>query len=373
MWQEERQTASRISATPYCQPDAASPTLRSRYNKEATIREAVNNIPATHRVIDIPATQGLGALVPATQSTPVPEAHEVLIEVHGAGVNRADIMQRVGTYPMPDDAPTVPGLEVAGVVARCGSGVTRWKVGDRVCALVVGGGYAEYCLAPSVQCLPVPEHLTLVEAAGLPEVVFTVWITLFEQARLVSGETLLVHGGASGVGSMAIQIAAQCGASVIATAGRESRCALARRLGAELAINYKTEDFVEAARGHTGGEGVDVILDLAGGPYAQRNIATLKTGGRLCYVSLQEGREASFDLQHILLNRLTVTGANLRRRSVDEKGRLAAAIEKRIWPLIRSGRVKPVIDRAVPLAQAAEAHRLLEAGEIAGKCILTPR
>jgi NADPH:quinone reductase len=329
-------------------------------------------VPQSHGVIDIPAIGGLEALVVVQQPVPVPRPDEVLIQVHGAGVNRADVMQRVGTYPMPDDAPSVPGLEVAGIVAACGAGVRRWRVGDRVCALVVGGGYAEYCVAPEVQCLPVPDHLTLVEAAGLPEVVFTVWMTVFEQARLVSGETLLVHGGASGVGSMAIQMARECGASVIVTAGSDERCAFARSLGADLAINYKREDFVEAVHCHTGGAGVDIILDMVGGPYAERNIASLKMGGRLCYVSLQEGMVATFDLLYILLNRLTVTGANLRRRSVEEKGRLGREIEKRIWPLVRTGRVKPVIDRTVPLEQAAEAHRLLEAGEIAGKVILVP-
>ncbi|MBN9064249.1 MAG: NAD(P)H-quinone oxidoreductase [Rhizobiales bacterium 65-9] len=329
--------------------------------------------PATHRVIDIPDIGGPEALILKRQPTPAPGAGEVLIEVHGAGVNRADVMQRLGTYPMPDNAPTVPGLEVAGVVAACGPGVKRWKPGDRVCALVVGGGYAEYCVAPEVQCLPVPDHLTLIEAAGLPEVVFTVWITIFEQARLTSGDTLLVHGGASGVGSMAIQVATNCGASVIATAGSDERCAFARDLGADLAINYKTTDFVEAVRRHTQGEGVDIVLDLVGGPYAKRNIACLKMGGRLCYVSLQDGLEASFDLLHLLLNRLTVTGANLRRRSVEEKGRLARDIEQRIWPLVRWGRVKPIIDRTFTLEEAAEAHRALESGLIAGKAILTPR
>lgn len=331
------------------------------------------SLPNRHRVIDIPAIGGPEALILTTEPTPRPGAGEVLIEVHGAGVNRADVMQRVGTYPMPADAPSVPGLEVAGVVIECGPGVARWKPGDRVCALVVGGGYAEYCVAPEVQCLPIPNHISLIEAAGLPEVVFTVWITIFEQARIVSGDTLLVHGGASGVGSMAIQIATNCGASVIATAGSDDRCAFARSLGADHAVNYKVEDFVAAVKRHTQGKGVDIVLDMVGGPYAARNIDCLKMGGRLCYVSLQEGLEANFDLLHLLLNRLTVTGANLRRRSVDEKGRLARDIEKRIWPLISWKRVKPVIDRTFPLERAADAHRALEAGEISGKAILLPR
>lgn len=327
----------------------------------------------THRVIDIPRIGGPEALVLAERPMPKPLAHEVLIEVHAAGVNRADVMQRQGTYPMPSWAPSVPGLEVAGVVAACGDEVTRWKIGDRVCALVIGGGYAEYCVAPSVQCLPVPERLSLVEAAGLPEVVFTVWISIIEQAQLLPGETLLVHGGASGVGSMAIQVAVAFGSPVIATAGSDERCEACRRFGAELAVNYRARDFENAVREHTGGDGVDVILDMVGAAYVERNLALMKIGGRLCYVAFPTGHQASYDLRQVTMRRLKITGVNLRHRPIPEKGRLTELIERRIWPLIERERIDPVIGATVPLAEAAEAHRLLEAGKVIGKAVLTMR
>lgn len=330
-------------------------------------------MPNTHRVIDIPKTGGLDALILAEQPVPRPLAQEVMIEVHAAGVNRADLMQREGTYPMPSWAPSVPGLEVAGIVVACGDEVTRWKVGDRVCALVGGGGYAEYCAVPAVQCLPVPERLSLIEAAGLPEVVFTVWISIIEQAQLLPGETLLVHGGASGVGSMAIQVAAAFGSLVIATAGSDERCDACRRFGAELAVNYRTTDFVSAVREHLRGEGVDVILDMVGPEYVERNLALLKIAGRLCYVAFPTGHQASFDLRQVTMRRLKITGVNLRHRPIPEKGRLAELIEKRIWPLIDRGRINPVIGLTVPLAEAAEAHRLLAEGKFVGKAILTMR
>jgi NADPH2:quinone reductase len=327
-------------------------------------------MPRTYRAIDIPKIGGLEALVLTQRPLPQPLAHEVLIKVHAAGVNRADVMQRQGTYPMPPWAPSVPGLEVAGVIAKCGADVTRWKPGDRVCALVIGGGYAEYCVAPAVQCLPVPERLSLVEAAGLPEVVFTVWISIIEQAQLLSGETLLVHGGASGVGSMAIQVATVFGSPVIATAGSDERCEACRRLGAELAINYRSSDFEGAVRAYTRGEGVDVILDMVGAAYVERNIALLKLAGRLCYVAFPTGHEVSFDLRHVTMRRLKITGVNLRHRPILEKGRLAELIERRVWPLIERGRINPVIGVTVPFTQAAEAHRLLEEGRVIGKAIL---
>lgn len=330
-------------------------------------------MPQTHRVIDIPKIGGLDALVLAEQPVPKPGAQEVLIEVHAAGVNRADLMQREGTYPMPSWAPSVPGLEVAGVVVAKGDEVTRWKIGDRVCALVIGGGYAEYCVAPSVQCLPVPERLSLVEAAGLPEVVFTVWISIIEQAALLPGETLLVHGGASGVGSMAIQVAATFGSRVIATAGSDERCDACRRFGAELAIDYRITDFASATRDHLGGQGVDVILDMVGADYVERNLALMNIAGRLCYVAFPTGHQPSFDLRQVTMRRLKITGVNLRHRPIPEKGRLAELIEKRVWPLIERGRINPVIGLTVPFAKAAEAHRLLAEGKFVGKAILTMR
>ncbi|MBI1775641.1 MAG: NAD(P)H-quinone oxidoreductase [Proteobacteria bacterium] len=327
-------------------------------------------MPSTHRVIDIPVANGrLDALVLAERPMPLPAAHEVLIEVHAAGVNRADVMQRYGTYPMPPTATTVPGLEVAGVVAGCGAGVARWQVGDRVCALVFDGGYAEYCIAPAVQCLPVPAQLSLVEAAALPEVVLTVWISVIEQAQLLTGETLLVHGGASGVGSMAIQIASAYGSPVIATAGSAERCAACLGFGAELAINYHAEEFVAAVRAHTAGQGVDVILDMVGASYAARNIALLKIAGRLCYVAFPEGHAATVDLREVTMRRLKITGVNLRHQPIAEKGRLIEAVEKRVWPLIERGRVKPVVGVTVPFTEAARAHQMLEASQVIGKAI----
>ena len=331
-------------------------------------------MPTTHRVIDIPIANGrLDALVLAERAIPRPAAHEVLIEVHAAGVNRADVMQRYGTYPMPPTATTVPGLEVAGVVAECGAGVTRWKVGDRVCALVFDGGYAEYCVAPAVQCLPVPANLSLIEAAALPEVVLTVWISIIEQAQLLTGETLLVHGGASGVGSMAIQIASAYGSPVIATAGSPERCAACLGFGAERAIDYHSEDFEAATRVHTGGQGVDVILDMVGASYTARNVRLLKIAGRLCYVAFPEGHEVAVDLREVTMRRLKITGVNLRHRPIPEKGRLIEAVEKRIWPLIERGRVKPVVGVTVPFTDAARAHQMLEASQVIGKVILTMR
>jgi putative PIG3 family NAD(P)H quinone oxidoreductase len=331
------------------------------------------------RVIDIPAATGaLEALVLAERPVPTPHPHEVLIEVHAAGVNRADVMQRYGTYPMPPTASTVPGLECAGVVAACGAGVTRWKPGDRVCALLFDGGYGEYAVAPEVQCLPIPPGMSFVEAAALPEVVLTVWIAVFEQAQLLSGETLLVHGGASGVGTMAIQMAHAAGAVVLATAGSPTRCKACHGLGAELAIDYRAADFAAAVRAHTGGAngveaGVDVILDMVGASYVERNIGLLKIAGRLCYVAFPEGHMATFDLRQVTMRRLRVTGVNLRHRPIPEKGRLIEAVEKRVWPLIARGRIKPVVGATVPLAEAARAHRMLEAGEVIGKVILTMR
>jgi NADPH2:quinone reductase len=326
-----------------------------------------------HRVIAIPKPGGLEALVETVQPIPTPRAHEVLIEVHAAGVNRADVMQRQGTYPMPPGASNVPGLEAAGVVVECGSSVTRWKQGDRVCALLFDGGYGEYCVAPEVQCLPIPAGFSFVEAAALPEVVLTVWISVIEQARLLPGETLLVHGGASGVGTMAIQIAHEFGATVIATAGSAERCQACLRLGAERAIDYRREDFAAAVRAHTRGQGVDVILDMVGASYVERNLALLKIAGRLCYVAWPEGHMATYDLRQVTMRRLTITGVNLRHRPIPEKGRLIEAVEKRVWPLIERGRIKPVVGLTVRFPDAARAHEALEAGEVIGKAILVVR
>lgn len=329
--------------------------------------------PLTYRAIDIAAPGGPEALVPIERTRPTPGAHEVLIEVHAAGVNRADLKQREGTYPMPSDAPSVPGLEVSGVVVACGEATARYRPGDRVCALVIGGGYAEYCVAPEVQCLPLPAGLTFVEGAALPEATFTVWMSVFEQAKLAPGETILIHGGASGIGTTAIQMAREAGARVFTTAGSAAKTARCVDLGAELAVDYKKQDFRNALRLHLGGRGIDVILDLVGGPYIESNLELLSTGGRICYIAGDAGGEITVNIRAMMLKRAYITGATLRHRTIAEKGRLAGEIERRVWPWIERGAFRPQIGLTLPLAQAAEAHRALGAGEVIGKVVLVPR
>ena len=319
------------------------------------------------------AAQGAGGPeVLQVEQGPVPQpgAGEVLIKVAYAGVNRPDVMQRRGLYPPPPGASPIPGLEIAGEIAALGAGVADLREGEQVCALVAGGGYAEYCTAPAPQCLPVPKGLTLAEAAALPETFFTVWTNVFERGRLKAGETFLVHGGASGIGTTAIQLAHAFGARVLATAGSDEKCAFCKKLGAETAINYRSEDFVEVARRSTGGKGVDVILDMVGGSYWQRNLRTLAVEGRLVQIAFQEGSEIRCNLMPIMVKRLTVTGSTLRPRSVVEKGAIAAALRERVWPLIEAGRVKPVIHKIFPLAEAAAAHRLMEESGHIGKIVL---
>lgn len=274
---------------------------------------------------------------------------------------------------MPACAPSVPGLEVAGLVVRCGAQVTDLKPGDEVCALVVGGGYAQYCVAPSVQCLPIPRGLDFVAAAALPEALFTVWTALFEQAALEAGETALIHGGASGIGSIAIQMATALGARVLTTAGSPAKCAACERLGAERSIHYRVEDFVRASLEHTRGAGVNVVLDMVGGPYVSRNLEALAPGGRLCFIAGDAGSEATFATRQVMMKRICITGSTLRHRTVEDKGRIAALLREKIWPLIERGRIAPVIGRVLALEQAAEAHRALEAGEVVGKVILRTR
>jgi NADPH:quinone reductase len=311
---------------------------------------------------------------------PSPAAGEVLIEVAAAGVNRPDLMQREGRYPPPKGATDVPGLEVAGRIAALGppdhDGAPRsasgrvWAVGDEVCALVVGGGYAEYCVAPGVQCLPVPSGLPLADAAAVPETFFTVWTNVFDRGRLSAGEWLLVHGGTSGIGTTAIQLAAARGAHVIATAGSAEKCRACERLGAVRAIDYRTEDFVGVAKEVTGGRGVDVIVDIIGGDYTPRNLETLALHGRLIQVGLIGGESAVISLRQVLLKRVTITGSTLRVRSPQEKGTIAAALEREIWPLLSAGTVRPVVERTFSLAAAADAHRQLESGRTIGKIVL---
>ena len=301
---------------------------------------------------------------------PVPGHGEVLILVAAAGVNRPDVLQRRGMYPPPPGASDLPGLEVAGFVDALGEGVTEWRVGDRVCALVSGGGYATLCVAPAPQCLPVPAGLDLVKAAAIPETFFTVWTNVFDRGRLRPGETALFHGGSSGIGTTAIQLAAARGARVLATAGSDEKCRACERLGAERAINYRTEDFVDASKQLTGGRGVDLILDIVGGDYIARDLAALAIEGRLVVIGFMGGDTATIDFRRVLGRRLTITGSTLRPRSVEEKGEIAAALRREVWPLLDSGKVTPVIDRTFPLADAAAAHHLMESSEHIGKIVL---
>jgi putative PIG3 family NAD(P)H quinone oxidoreductase len=312
---------------------------------------------------------------------PQPGPGEVLIEVNAAGVNRPDLMQREGRYPPPRGTTDIPGLEVAGRIGALGApdddGPPRsasgrvWKVGDEVCALVAGGGYAERCVAPGVQCLPVPHGLSLVEAAALPETYFTVWTNVFERGRLTTGEWLLVHGGTSGIGTTAIQVATARGARVLATAGSADKCHACERLGAVRGINYRTEDFVSAVQAATDGRGVDVVLDIIGGEYTPKNLDCLARDGRLVQIGVMGGETATVSLRRLLMNRLTIVGSTLRIRTPREKGAIAAALEREVWPLLSSGQVKPIVRASFPLVNAAEAHRLLESGAVIGKVVLT--
>jgi putative PIG3 family NAD(P)H quinone oxidoreductase len=301
---------------------------------------------------------------------PVPGAGEVLIKVAAAGVNRPDVMQRRGRYPPPPGAPDIPGLEVAGTIDAVGSNVDELKTGDAVCALVAGGGYAEYCVAPAPQCLPAPRGLDLVSAAAIPETFFTVWTNVFERGRLRAGESILVHGGSSGIGTTAIQLARAHGARVFATAGSPEKCAACERLGAERAINYRDADFLEAVRAATGGKGVDVVLDMVGAEYFARNIDALAVEGRLVEIATLRGAKAELTIPTIMQRRLTITGSTLRPRSVAEKGAIARALHAHVWPLLESGAVKPIVYKTFPLTHAADAHRVMEAGEHIGKLVL---
>ncbi len=309
-------------------------------------------------------------LVPAERPMPVAGANELLIHVVAAGVNRPDVMQRRGKYPPPPGASDIPGLEVAGTVAALGNGVRDFRIGDTVCALVAGGGYAEYCVAPAPQCLPVPAGLDVVAAAAIPETFFTVWTNVFERGRLNSGESILIHGGSSGIGTTAIQLAHAWGARVFATAGSLEKCRACETLGAERGINYRDEDFVAAVRDATSGRGVDVVLDMVGAEYFPRNLETLAIEGRLVEIATQRGAKVELNIQTVMQRRLTITGSTLRARSIDEKGRVAAGVRKHVWPLIESGKVRPHIFKTFPLREAAAAHRLMESSAHIGKIVL---
>ena len=325
----------------------------------------------TMTAIEIAEPGGPEVLRPTERPRPAPGVGELLIEVAAAGVNRPDVLQRRGGYPPPPGASDIPGLEVAGTVAALGPGAHGWRLGDRVCALVTGGGYAEYCTAPTAQCLPVPEGFDMVQAAALPETFFTVWTNVFQRGRLQAGERFLVHGGSSGIGTTAIQIAAARGARVFATAGSADKCAACEKLGAERAINYRDEDFVAVVKELTGGEGVDVILDMVGGDYIARNIKALRTEGRIVFIAFLGGSKAEIDFLPLMLKRATITGSTLRPRSVEQKSVIADELRAEVWPLLDAGRIAPVIDSSYPLADAADAHRRIDDGDHIGKIVLT--
>ncbi len=329
------------------------------------------SLPATMTCIEITTPGAPEVLKPATRPTPKPGPGEVLVKVAAAGVNRPDVLQRYGKYPPPPGASDLPGLEIAGSVAALGPGVETFKPGDAVCALISGGGYAEYCTAPAPQCLAVPKGLSMVEAAAVPETFFTVWTNVFDRGHLKSGETFLVHGGASGIGTTAIQLAKSFGARVFATAGTAEKCAACQSLGAERAINYKTEDFVAVVKDVTGGQGVDLILDMVGGDYVGRNIEIARPEGRIVQIAFLRSPKTEVNLMPLMMKRLTLTGSTLRARTVEAKGAIAAAVRQHVWPLIESGRVKPVIHATFPLTDAAGAHRLMEADTHIGKIVLT--
>ena len=323
------------------------------------------------RAVEVSAPGPPEVLKPIERPDPVPGTGEVRIRVAAAGVNRPDVLQRKGAYPPPPGASDLPGLEVAGVIDALGDGVAGWRVGDRVCALVSGGGYAALCTAPAVQCLPIPASMDFVTAAAIPETFFTVWTNVFDRGRLRTGETALFHGGSSGIGTTAIQLAVARGARVFATAGSDEKCRACERLGAERGINYRTEDFVNVIKQVTDGRGVDLILDIVGGDYIARDLVALAVEGRLVVIGFMGGDTATLDFRRILGRRLTITGSTLRPRTPAEKGEIAAALRREVWPLVERGLVQPVIYRTFPLEQAAAAHALMESSEHVGKIVLT--
>ncbi|NWG23324.1 MAG: NAD(P)H-quinone oxidoreductase [Pseudorhodoplanes sp.] len=331
----------------------------------------MSSFPSRMTAIAITSPGGPEMLEPQERAVPSPGAGEILVKVAAAGVNRPDVMQRMGLYPPPPGAPDIPGLEIAGEVVALGDGVTRWKIGDRVMALVIGGGYAQYCLAHESHALAVPKGFSMQESAAIPETLLTVWHNVFERGGLKGGETLLVHGGSSGIGTTAIQLAKAFGARVIVTAGSAEKCAACTRLGADVAINYKTEDFVAATKAATGGKGADVILDMVGGDYIERNYEAAAVEGRIVQIAFQGSPKATVDFRRIMLKRLHHTGSTLRSRSVADKGAIAKAVAEHVGPLMDAGRIKPVMDSTFPLAGAADAHARMESSAHIGKIVLT--
>jgi NADPH2:quinone reductase len=330
----------------------------------------MNPEPETMIAIEIREPGEPDVLVPVERPKPAPAAGEVLIRVAAAGVNRPDVFQRRGRYAPPPGASDIPGLEVSGAIESLGAGVTGWRAGDEVCALVAGGGYAEYCAAPAAQCLPVPRGMDVITAAAIPETFFTVWTNVFERGRLAPGESLLVHGGSSGIGTTAIQLANVRGSRVFATAGSAEKCVACERIGAERAINYRDADFVLVVRELTGGRGVDVILDMVGGDYFARNIEALAVEGRLVEIATLHGVKADVNIQTIMARRLTITGSTLRPRPIADKAAIADQLRQHVWPLLESGAVKPIVHATFPLRDAADAHRMMESSVHVGKLLL---
>ncbi|MEX2129561.1 MAG: NAD(P)H-quinone oxidoreductase [Xanthobacteraceae bacterium] len=326
--------------------------------------------PSRMTAIAIKSPGGPEVLVPEERPVPIPGPGEILVRVRAAGVNRPDVMQRKGQYPPPPGAPDIPGLEIAGEVAAAGDKVQRWKIGDKVCALVSGGGYAEYCVTDESTALPVPKGFSFVEAAALPETFMTVWHNVFERGALKAGETLLVHGGSSGIGTTAIMLAKQFGAKIIATAGSPEKCEACKKLGADVAIDYNKEDFVAATKQATGNKGADLILDMVGGDYIDRNFEAAAVEGRVVQIATQKGTKVNVDLRRLMLKRLTHTGSTLRARPVTDKAAIARALEAKVWPLLESGKVRPVIDSTFPLTRAADGHARMETSAHIGKIIL---
>ena len=330
----------------------------------------MTSIPASMTAIGITSPGGPEMLAPQKRPAPQPGEGEILVKVAAAGVNRPDVAQRKGLYPPPPGVTDIPGLEIAGIVAVCGPGSRRWTPGNQVTALVSGGGYAQYCVAHETHALPIPSGLTAIEAAAIPETFFTVWHNVFERGGLKAGETLLVHGGTSGIGTVAIQLAKAFGARVITTAGSAEKCDACRRLGADVAINYKTEDFVPLTKKATGGAGAEVILDMVGGDYIERNYVAAAVEGRIVQIAFQGSPRANVDFRRIMLKRLHHTGSTLRSRSIPDKAAIAQAVERNVWPLIAAGKVRPVIDSIFPFREAAKAHARMESSVHIGKIVL---
>ncbi len=328
-------------------------------------------LPARMTVIAIKAPGGPEMLVPQEQPMPVPGRGEILVKVAAAGVNRPDVRQRQGTYPPPKGATEIPGLEIAGEVAALGPETSRFKIGDKVCALVVGGGYAEYCLAYEAHALPVPAALSMVEAAAIPETFFTCWQNMFMRADVKPGDWVLIHGGTSGIGTTAIMLAKAFGANVVVTAGSAGKCEAAKKLGADIAVNYKTEDFVARTKEATGGKGANLIVDIVGGEYVDRNYEAAADQGVIAQVSFTASPKATANFAKLMTKRLHHTGSTLRPRTVAEKAAIARGVEERVWPLIAAGKIKPVIDSTFPLREAAAAHARMETSQHIGKIVLT--